>query len=92
MHACHYEMFTGRSSQRGALRVEGETGDVSSSIIPAQARILCSALGFRVAACGPRIKYGAGSPGMMGSSFSSFQRKLESRGMVQVGHFVSEQE
>jgi len=64
----------------GALNMEAETRDTSLSIIPAQAGVHFSPPGFRVAAYGPRIKYGAGSPGMTGSSVSSFQRKLESRG------------
>ena len=48
--------------------------------MPAQAGIRGMWDGFWVAACGPRIKYGAGSPGMTGLSFSSCQRTLESRG------------
>jgi hypothetical protein len=54
-----------------ALSIEVETGSASRSVIPAQAGIQCSAPGFRVSPC---------SPGMTGVSFSSFQRKLESRG------------
>jgi hypothetical protein len=38
--------------------------------------------GFRVSRC---------SPGMTDVSSSSFQSKLESRGVIRVGHFVSEQ-
>ena len=41
-----------RCSKRRALSVEAETGDVSPSVIPAQAGIQVSPPGFRVAAYG----------------------------------------